>query len=367
MYVYDAIRQLTAEYGGAAPDTETHYLTTDALGSARLETSKTAQTGPSVVRNYDYLPFGQEIGTGTAGRDATFSAGYYPSAATGQSLRFTGKPRDAETGLDFFGARYFSGVQGRFMSSDAPFNDQDAEDPQSWNLYAYGRNNPLTHIDLQGQRDFDINNLLWTGWQVTSGFARGAASSLTGGLIGAPKSTDTLESRVGQAMGTTAVGVEGTNLTASGTVEGGIALAAAPETVGLTLAAVPGAVAQTAIGGLMVSGAVNNTQALLNTPMQASTVSGGPYKRPNNATTPDQRASVQGKACSTCGANGQKNVADHTNPLVEEYYRNGTIDQQRMRSPGAVRPQCQNCSNQQGGFLSGFSKAMKKLFFGEDN
>jgi RHS repeat-associated protein len=31
---------------------------------------------------------------------------------------FTGKERDAETGLDFFGARYFSGAEGRFTSPD---------------------------------------------------------------------------------------------------------------------------------------------------------------------------------------------------------------------------------------------------------
>jgi RHS repeat-associated protein len=32
--------------------------------------------------------------------------------------QFTGKERDAETGLDYFGARYFSGVQGRWTSPD---------------------------------------------------------------------------------------------------------------------------------------------------------------------------------------------------------------------------------------------------------
>ena len=64
--------------------------------------------------------------------------------------KFTGKERDAETGLDYFGARYFSGAQGRFTSADDPFNDQDTSDPQSWNLYGYVRNNPLTSIDPTG-------------------------------------------------------------------------------------------------------------------------------------------------------------------------------------------------------------------------
>ncbi len=55
-----------------------------------------------------------------------------------------------ETGLDYFGARYFSGAQGRFTSPDPPLLDQHIEDPQSWNLYTYARNNPLRFIDPSG-------------------------------------------------------------------------------------------------------------------------------------------------------------------------------------------------------------------------
>ena len=63
---------------------------------------------------------------------------------------FTGKERDTETGLDSFGARYFSGAQGRFASTD-PL-DGWAVDPQSWNEYAYARNNPLLYTDPSGMR-----------------------------------------------------------------------------------------------------------------------------------------------------------------------------------------------------------------------
>ncbi len=56
-----------------------------------------------------------------------------------------------ETGLDYFGARYFSGAQGRFTSPDKPLVDQYPEDPQSWNLYSYVRNNPLVNIDPTGE------------------------------------------------------------------------------------------------------------------------------------------------------------------------------------------------------------------------
>ncbi|MEQ1886865.1 MAG: RHS repeat-associated core domain-containing protein, partial [Bryobacteraceae bacterium] len=63
---------------------------------------------------------------------------------------FTSKERDAETGLDWFEARYFSGPQGRFTSPDDPFAGQDPSNPQSWNLFSYGLNNPLRFIDPDG-------------------------------------------------------------------------------------------------------------------------------------------------------------------------------------------------------------------------
>lgn len=65
--------------------------------------------------------------------------------------KFTGKERDAETGLDLWSSRYFSAAQGRFSSPD-PIGHGGAkpEDPQSWNQYAYARNNPLLYTDPDG-------------------------------------------------------------------------------------------------------------------------------------------------------------------------------------------------------------------------
>ena len=68
------------------------------------------------------------------------------------SYKFTGKERDSESGLDNFGARYDSSSMGRFMSPD-PENISailNSDDPQSWNGYAYGRNNPLRYTDPEG-------------------------------------------------------------------------------------------------------------------------------------------------------------------------------------------------------------------------
>jgi RHS repeat-associated protein len=64
---------------------------------------------------------------------------------------FTGKERDAETGLDYFGARYYSGAQGRFTSVDPiGIMKQKLMDPQQWNSYGYARNNPLKFMDPTG-------------------------------------------------------------------------------------------------------------------------------------------------------------------------------------------------------------------------
>jgi RHS repeat-associated protein len=74
--------------------------------------------------------------------------------------RSTGKERDSESGNDYFGARYYASSMGRFMSPDwsakvAPVPYAKLDDPQSLNLYAYVRNNPLVRVDADGHIDWD--------------------------------------------------------------------------------------------------------------------------------------------------------------------------------------------------------------------
>jgi RHS repeat-associated protein len=67
-------------------------------------------------------------------------------------LRTTGKERDTETNLDYFGARYFSGAQGRFTSPDKlNATDDRSLVPSSFNKYAYAANNPLRFADPDGR------------------------------------------------------------------------------------------------------------------------------------------------------------------------------------------------------------------------
>jgi RHS repeat-associated protein len=65
--------------------------------------------------------------------------------------QFTLKERDIETGLDYFGARYYASVQGRFTRADPiPVTKESFLNPQRWNLYVYVNNNPLGAVDPNG-------------------------------------------------------------------------------------------------------------------------------------------------------------------------------------------------------------------------
>jgi RHS repeat-associated protein len=69
------------------------------------------------------------------------------TSVTGVPYRFTGRRFDAETGLYYYRARYYSPSIGRFMQMD-PIGTRN--DP---NLYAYTYNDPLNHTDPQGESD----------------------------------------------------------------------------------------------------------------------------------------------------------------------------------------------------------------------
>src|SRR5207247_1744855 len=115
-----------AEYANGT----TYFVHKDHLGSSRLLTG----LDQSVCDNYDYLPYGEQL----TGGNCTI-------------LRFTGKERDSESGLDNFRARFFGSSMGRFTRPDPiMFSKQKVVDPQQWNMYAYARNNPLRFLDPTG-------------------------------------------------------------------------------------------------------------------------------------------------------------------------------------------------------------------------
>jgi RHS repeat-associated protein len=142
-YIYGANGLLATVEPTAVNANGTRYVTPDQLGSPRVLTN----SGAGVVSRHDYLPFGEEVGAGVGGRTTGMG---FPGASDNVRQRFSGKERDVETGLDYFGARYNSSTQGRFTSPDPVFASAKPGAPQSWNRYAYVQNNPLAYVDPDG-------------------------------------------------------------------------------------------------------------------------------------------------------------------------------------------------------------------------
>jgi RHS repeat-associated protein len=109
--------------------------------SDHLKTASVITDSAGVIKaEADYYPWGGEL------QFVNNDSNHY---------KFTGKERDAETGLDYFGARYYSSGLGRWVSADwsatpVPVPYADFRDPQSLNLYTYVRNVPTTRFDADG-------------------------------------------------------------------------------------------------------------------------------------------------------------------------------------------------------------------------
>ncbi|MBX3278166.1 MAG: RHS repeat-associated core domain-containing protein, partial [Acidobacteria bacterium] len=122
----------------------------------------------------DYLPFGEEILAGVGHR--TIGNGYPGALAGNPRQHFTGKERDKETALDYFEARYFGSVYGRFTSPDEftggptelfaevaahnPTFYADIASPQSLNKFAYCLNNPFKFVDPDGHQEVTSDKLM---------------------------------------------------------------------------------------------------------------------------------------------------------------------------------------------------------------
>jgi RHS repeat-associated protein len=76
---------------------------------------------------------------------------------------------DTETGLYYFNARYYDSSIGRFISADS-INYLDPSNEQGLNLYAYGNNNPVMHVDPSGESFLLILGAIFLGGTI-GGFA----------------------------------------------------------------------------------------------------------------------------------------------------------------------------------------------------
>jgi RHS repeat-associated protein len=95
-YVFFAGRRIARRDSSGNVD----YYFADHLGSSRAVTSATG----TILDDSDSYPFGGERS--------------FVGPTSGNTYKFTGKPRDSESGNDYFGARYYDSSLGRFLSPD---------------------------------------------------------------------------------------------------------------------------------------------------------------------------------------------------------------------------------------------------------
>ncbi|MFA6217601.1 MAG: RHS repeat-associated core domain-containing protein [Candidatus Omnitrophota bacterium] len=124
-----ANRVCSIDYNNSTPQTvNRNYYHSDHLGSSNVITN---QSGAQ-VESVEYTPYGTI------------------AQLTGSDVvkhKFTGKELD-NTGLYFYGARYYDPVIGRFITADTIV--QEPYNPQTLNRYSYCDNNPVNYIDPSG-------------------------------------------------------------------------------------------------------------------------------------------------------------------------------------------------------------------------
>jgi RHS repeat-associated protein len=137
-YVYrDGAQLATIETGSV-----TKYLHLDHLGTIRRITNTASPA--AIIASHDYYPFGLEATSPS--QDA-------------ERMKWTGHERDQQgtpsvqtDDLDYMHARYYNPNIARFLSTDPKVNVKRAlRQPQNWNRYTYGLNNPLKLVDPTGE------------------------------------------------------------------------------------------------------------------------------------------------------------------------------------------------------------------------
>ncbi|HMO65618.1 MAG TPA: RHS repeat-associated core domain-containing protein [Verrucomicrobiota bacterium] len=156
-----AMAQTPARAESSLPAGCFYYHLADHLGSSNVLTYRDGLQ----AQHFENGVFGREV--------------HEQHPATHQlSARYTGQLFDEETGLYYYGARYYDPELGRFTQADTLVPDPG--DGQSLNRYSYANNNPLKYTDPSGHEPVTA---ILIG--IAVGAALGAATTAaTGGNVG---------------------------------------------------------------------------------------------------------------------------------------------------------------------------------------
>ncbi len=118
------------EYGGYSY----YYYLKNHLGNIQM----VLDSSGAVDSYNDYYPYGEQMPNRN-----------YAGSADGR-YKYTSKERDVETGLDYFGARYYDSWRGQWLSVDPLANKYPG-----WSAYNYATDNPILFVDPNGA---DLSN-----------------------------------------------------------------------------------------------------------------------------------------------------------------------------------------------------------------
>jgi len=117
---------------------ETFWYHSDHLGSSTYLTDERGE----VFEHREYFPYG----------DTWIEEG--PRKPVSE-YGFTAKPQDPETGLIYFGARYYDARQARWLSPDPAMLELKDPSPTRLNIFQYALWNPLRLVDPDGRQEYD--------------------------------------------------------------------------------------------------------------------------------------------------------------------------------------------------------------------
>lgn len=182
------LETLTRDEGDvvSSPAPRWRYQLNDHLGSGCIELDESAK----LISFEEFHPFG-----------TTAVAAQGVGEVSSKRYRYTGKEKDEETGLYYFGLRYYITWLARWISPDP------ARNVDSFNQYTYSRSRPLELRDPDGQaaevppllrRPDELGTL--SARYETSGRGPGTVSSGVGDLGGASYGSYQLSSNQGQVQ-----------------------------------------------------------------------------------------------------------------------------------------------------------------------
>ncbi|MFJ2480951.1 RHS repeat domain-containing protein [Pseudomonas sp. NPDC087598] len=157
-------------------DNQLRYSLEDHLGSCTMELDRNAR----IISQEGYYPFGA---TAWMAADSTIEVSY-------RFIRYSGKEMDV-SGLYYYGARYYAPWVQRWVSAD-PAGDVDG-----LNLYAFVGNDPIGHVDFNGESKWPTLDALNAGmdWLVAS---QNASYAKNGQRLATKRMTRRMNSQVMQ-------------------------------------------------------------------------------------------------------------------------------------------------------------------------